>query len=211
MRACPFSALEIKGNHKEAESVFSIVEQDMDFYEASGGGLTVSGGEPLSQFDFTYKLLSMAKHKGIHTCVETCGFVPTERIIKASEVTDIFLYDFKESNAEKHKEFTGADNALILKNLFELDNIGSKIILRCPIIPGLNDRQDHLSKIAHIAERLKNILEVNIMPYHPMGSSKSKRIGRQYPLEGLGFSEKADVQSWINGIQQNTRVPVKKG
>jgi glycyl-radical enzyme activating protein len=209
--ACPYSALELKGEKMDVAAVIAAVEQDRDFYETSGGGMTVSGGEPLAQFEFTNHLLSLSKERGIHNCLETSGFAPTEKLIKIKDSVDIFLYDFKESDPHRHLQYTGVDNTLILKNLFELDRLGSEIILRCPIIPGMNDRLSHLQEIAKLAEKLENILEINIMPYHPFGKSKSKRIGKVYPLEGVDFVEKAQVDRWIAFIKENTDVPVKKG
>ncbi len=210
VRTCPYSALEMKGEHMEADLVLAEVEKDRDFYIASGGGLTVSGGEPLSQFDFTRQLLTMAKERGIHTCLETSGYTSTDRIIRVKDSVDIFLYDYKESDPERHKRYTGVDNELILKNLYELDKHSAKIILRCPIIPGMNDRMEHLQEIAQLANKLDNLLEVNIMPYHSYGKSKSANIGREYPLEGVETVSKQQAQSWIDYVQERTKVPVKK-
>ncbi|HEY5562646.1 MAG TPA: glycyl-radical enzyme activating protein [Clostridiaceae bacterium] len=209
--ACPYSVLELKGEMMDASTVVAAVEEDRDFYESSGGGMTVSGGEPLAQFEFTNNLFTLAKKRGIHTCLETSGFAPTEEIIKIKDNVDIFLYDFKESDPKRHLQYTGVDNTLILKNLFELDRLGSKIVLRCPIIPGMNDQLSHLQEIGKLAQKLENILEVNIMPYHPFGKSKSKRIGKVYPLEGIDFVEKVQADKWIKFIKENTDVPVKKG
>ena len=211
VRVCPYSALELKGEKMDVEAVIAAVEEDRDFYETSGGGMTVSGGEPLAQFEFTKNLLSLMKKRQIHTCLETSGFAPTEKIIEIKDSVDIFLYDFKESDPDRHLQYTGVDNTLILKNLFELDRLGCKIILRCPIIPGMNDRPSHLLEIAKLAEKLKNVLEINIMAYHPFGESKSKRIGKIYPLEGIDFVEKAQADKWIEFIKENTNIPVKRG
>lgn len=209
--ACPNSALEIKGEWMDVESVLEKAEQDREYYNASGGGLTVSGGEPLAHFDFTGRLLALSKQRGIHNCVETSGFVATEKIIQVANYVDIFLYDFKESDPERHLKFTGVKNDVILKNLFELDNIGTKIILRCPIIPGVNDRTSHFGEIARIAEQMKNIIEINIMPFHPMGRSKSIRIGKEYTFDCDKFVEKEEYEKWVDVIQKNTKVPVRKG
>lgn len=209
--ACPYSALEMKGETMDVDAVLVEVEKDREYYEASGGGLTVSGGEPLSQFEFTYELLFKAKEKKIHTCLETCGYVPTEKIIKIKNQVDLFLYDYKESDPKRHKQYTGVDNGLILKNLQELDKLGAKIILRCPIIPGLNDREDHFRGIGALADSLEHIAEVNIMPYHSFGKSKSKNIGKEYPLEAVKTVEKQQAEQWVEFVQANTKVPVKKG
>lgn len=209
--ACPYSALEVKGEYMDANTVLAEAEKDRPYYEASGGGITVSGGEPLSQFDYTCELLAEAKTRGFHTCLETCGYAPAEKLLKIREYVDLFLYDFKESNKENHKRYTGVDNDLIINNLKEIDKLGSKSILRCPIIPGLNDRAEHLQEIAGLAGQLKNIKEINIMPYHSYGKSKSRNIGKEYPLEAVMTAKKQQADQWVAFVQANTKVPVKKG
>lgn len=210
-RACPQSALEIKGYSAKAEAVMAIVEEDRAFYDASGGGMTVSGGEPMAQFEFTKALLSLAKAAGIHTCIETSGFAPVHRWRRIKENTDLILFDFKESDPGNHLLYTGVRLNIILNSLFELERLGAPVILRCPLIPGMNDRTDHLHAIAALAGKLRNITEINIMPYHPMGKSKSHRIGKSYPLEETGYAEQAQWEEWVRQIQERTDVPVKKG
>ncbi|MDF2921640.1 MAG: Pyruvate formate-lyase activating enzyme [Paenibacillaceae bacterium] len=210
-RACPRAALEIKGYSAKAEAVMAVVEEDRAFYDASGGGMTVSGGEPMAQFEFTKTLLSLAKAAGIHTCIETSGFAPVDRWQRIKETTDLILFDFKESDPGQHLLYTGARLNIILNSLYELERLGAPVILRCPLIPGINDRTDHLHAIAALAGKLRNITEINVMPYHPMGKSKSHRIGRLYPLEETGYAEQAQWEEWIRQIQERTGVPVKKG
>ena len=153
---CVTSALEIFGKEYTAEDVMTEIEKD-DIFFGDDGGVTFSGGEPFMQFDFLYKLLKSCKQKGYSTCIETSGFTKTENIIKAAEYTDYFLFDCKETNAENHQIYTGVDNKLILKNLEALSKIKSAVILRCPIIPGFNDRKEHFEGIAAIAEQYENI------------------------------------------------------
>ncbi|MDR2571013.1 MAG: glycyl-radical enzyme activating protein [Oscillospiraceae bacterium] len=209
--ACSKSALEIKGISMTAQEVMDVVLKDIRYYEQSGGGFTISGGEPLAQYSFTQEILKLAKKNEIHTCIETSGYTDTDRILSIIPYVDLFLYDFKESDDNKHTEFTGVSNSLIIKNLHAIDKAGGKIILRCPIIPGCNDRDDHFAAIADTAESLCNIIEINIMPYHPMGSSKSKRIGRDYPLTNIGFPADEQVESWIKAVAQATSVATRKG
>jgi len=154
--------------------------------------------------------LKRAKEEGLHICMETCGYAATEKYLKIAELVDIFLFDFKATDPEKHKEFTGFDNKLILKNLKVLDEAGAKIILRCPIIPSLNDTPEHFKGIADTANSLNNILEINIEPYHPLGSGKSSKLGKEYPLENLTFPTDESVKEWISTIQNQTKVEVKK-
>ena len=207
---CYASSLEMAGKKMSAEEVMADVIKDKTFYDNSGGGMTLSGGEPMLQFDFTYELLSLAKKNGLHTCIETCGFAKSESFKKIAPLVDIFLFDYKESDPVRHKEYTGVSNELILSNLHMLDSLGAKIVLRCPIIPTLNDRAEHLISIAHTANSLKNILEINIEPYHPLGSGKSTMLGQKYPLESLTFPAEETVKGWIDTVSNLTAVRVKK-
>ena len=208
--ACVTGALEKCGNLMSAADVLTEVLKDEIFYETSGGGLTISGGEPMMQFEFTYELLTLAKEKGLHVCMETCGFAPSEKYEKIAPLVDIFLFDYKVTDPELHKKYTGADNELILKNLSMLDSLGAKTVLRCPIIPTCNDKDDHFSGIAAVANRLKNIIEINVEPYHPLGKGKSELLGKDYPLSDIGFPTEDQVAAWIEKISENTSVPVKK-
>lgn len=207
---CPAGAIEIAGYEKSVQEVICEVKKDKVFYENSGGGMTVSGGEPMLQFDFTYELLAAAKENGLHICMETCGFAKEENMKKAAELVDIFLFDYKETDSRKHKEFTGVSNELIMNNLRMLDEIGAKIILRCPIIPSLNDREEHFDGIASVANSLRNIIEINIEPYHPLGKGKAEMLEKGYALGDLGFPEEETVEKWMKYIGNRTKVPVKK-
>lgn len=209
--ACMAEALERAGETKSVEELIKEVLKDKAFYDNSGGGMTLSGGEPMAQLDFTLALLCAAKENGIHTCIETCGFSSSDSYRQIAPYTDIFLYDYKETDSTLHKEYTGVDNKLILENLFMLDSLGAKTILRCPIIPTLNDRDGHLSGIADTANRLKNILEINVEPYHPLGKGKAEMLDRDYKLGKLGFPSEEDVSRWIDFIASKTSVTVKKG
>ena len=208
---CPRSALEIKGFVMPALDVINIALKDKRYYKHSGGGLTISGGEPLAQFDFTQELLRLAKENELHTCIETSGYAPADRLLSLVPYVDLFLYDFKESNEDNHKNFTGGSFNLIMENLFAIDKNGAKTILRCPIIPGYNERDEHFSAIAETANALKNIIEVNLMPYHPMGASKAKRIGKEYPVSDMSFPTDEQINGWLQTISQQTNVKVKKG
>jgi pyruvate formate lyase activating enzyme len=205
---CP--ALEIIGRETDAESVIAEVLKDAVFYEQSGGGMTLSGGEPLMQGEFSRELLRLAKTRGLHTCVETSGFLPSEQIKAVLLWTDVFLFDYKESDPLRHREYTGGDNRIILGNLGLIDRMGGAIILRCPIIPSKNDRLDHFKAIAETAEGLRHIREIHLEPYHPLGESKSARLGRDYPLMGMGFPGNDAVEGWLEAIRAHTGVPVKK-
>jgi glycyl-radical enzyme activating protein family len=201
-------ALERIGKEISSDDLLKEVLKDRAFYDSSGGGVTLSGGEPTEQFDFTFDLLHKAKENGLHTCLETCGFCKTEKLIKLAKVVDLFLFDEKETDAKRHKAFTGVSNELILNNLFELDRLGAKIILRCPIVPTLNDRSDHFYEIAQLANRLSGIQEINIEPYHPMGKEKCKELGRIDALPDLTFPSESLLLKWCDEVQKNTSKPV---
>lgn len=207
---CPEGALEIVGRRVSTKEVMAEVLRDRVFYSGSGGGLTLSGGEPLYQYDFSLELLKMAKENGLHTCVETSGFVTQEKIIKIAAYTDIFLYDCKETDPVRHKEFTGVSNTQIIDNLFCVDKMGAGIILRCPIIPGYNDRQEHLENIGRLAEKLENIRQIEVEPYHPLGKSKAFLLAKEYAPGDLESPDEKTVTEWIRAISAHTKVPVKR-
>jgi pyruvate formate lyase activating enzyme len=208
-RGCYAQALETVGKSMTVAEVMAEVAKDRPFYETSGGGMTISGGEPMTQFEFSKALLRAAKKGKIHTAMETCAYAPFTSYAAILDDVDLFLYDYKETNPALHKKFTGVDNTLILENLFAIDERGKQVVLRCPIIPGLNDRADHFAGIAATANKLKNIVEIQILPYHPLGESKSGRIGKKYALAGKPFAEKGIVEKWINKIMEKTSVAVK--
>ena len=208
---CYAGANTLIGKEMTVDEVIAEVLKDVPFYETSNGGMTISGGEPMAQFKFTQAMLKEAKQHKLHTCLETSGFAATEKLLSIREYVDIFLFDYKESDPVRHLEFTGVPLAGIVSNLLELDRQGAKIILRCPVIPGCNDTPLHFSEIANLASRLSNIIEVNILPYHPLGKSKSERIGKTYPLQNNDFTERTDEKKWIDTIQGMTPIPVKNG
>ncbi|MBR4073303.1 MAG: glycyl-radical enzyme activating protein [Clostridia bacterium] len=206
---CYVKALEFIGKEKTVDEVMAEVIKDKTFYDNSGGGLTVSGGEPLMQFQFVYELLKTAKEKGIHTCIETSGFTEREKILKIAEFTDIFLYDWKITDAQLHKKYTGVSNTQILDNVKALDSLGAKIILRCPIIPAVNDTEEHLNGIAALANSLENILGIEIEPYHSLGNNKYQRLEKSR-VKTFEMPEEEEILYWIEKIKGETKVTVKK-
>lgn len=172
-------ALEKAGKLVSTDEVLREVMKDKIFYDSSGGGMTVTGGEPLLQAEFTAELLKKAKQNGIHTAVETCGFAPERVITETAEYTDLVLFDYKETDSRRHKELTGVDNRLIIQNLALYNRLGKTIILRCPIIPSCNDREDHVRGIAEIANRFDGITHIELEPYHALGESKYTALGRE--------------------------------
>jgi pyruvate formate lyase activating enzyme len=206
---CLFGALSSFGKEMTVREVMAEILKDRGYFERSGGGLTLSGGEPLAQPDFALALLGAARSEGIHTCVETCGQVPTHVLESAAAITDLFLYDLKETDTERHRDYTGTGNERILENLKMLDKTGAGMILRCPIIPGLNDRPDHFDNISTIAGQLGNLLEIHLMPFHPYAAHKSTQIGRRYELEHIGAPEEWQKNAWREALRARCPVHVR--
>ena len=207
---CYAQGLEVIGKAMTVEAVVSEVLKDWAFYQNSAGGLTISGGEPMVQFAFTKALLEAAKRNSLHTCLDTSGLAPWERFREILALVDIFLYDIKETDSAKHREYTGAPNDLIFENLRQLDAGGAATILRCPVIPGFNDREEHLRSIARLANALSHVLEIYIEPYHPLGRSKSVRIGKEDRGGAIAFPGQEDIRKWQGFIQELTKVAVKR-
>lgn len=177
--ACPSGALRLCGETKEVNAILKEVLRDKAFYNHSGGGITLSGGEPLMQPEFSYELLKGVKNEGIHTAIETCGFFDSELILKFHNVTDLWLYDIKLFSENDHLNFTGVKNNVILENLYKLNDLGAKIILRAPIIPKINDNKAHFIELAKLVNNLKNVKRIDLIPYHSLGVSKAEQLGRK--------------------------------
>lgn len=205
---CYAGALEVVGTEMRVTEVIEEVMKDKPFYDNSDGGMTLSGGEPMLQFEFTKALLQAAKGQGLHCCLDTCGFAQFERYQELFDNVDIFLYDLKETDPDLHNEYTGVPLQPILDNLIKLSDAGADIWLRCPVVPGLNDRSKHFIEIGRIAESCQGVKQITIHPYHPLGSSKSKNIGKEYDLKDKKFAEKTDIEAWVELISANTSKPV---
>lgn len=200
-------ALEQAGKEMTADEVMEEVLKDRIFYENSGGGVTLSGGEPLYQFAFSLELLKAAKEAGLHTAMETCGFTSSRNIRTIAGYTDLFLFDCKETDPDLHRRFTGVDNRLIMENMALLDMLKKEIILRCPIIPGSNDREGHLKGIAAVANRFDSISRIELEPYHAMGEGKYRSLG----LESHSFyiPGEREKEKWIAAIRSATDKEVR--
>lgn len=208
---CYAGALELVGRSRSAEDVLAEVMKDEMFYRTSGGGLTVSGGEPMLQFDFTLELLRAAKEKGLHVCLDTCGYADPEKYRAVMPYVDLFLYDVKSTDSALHRKVTGVLNELILSNLRMIDGAGKSIFLRCPLVPGINDREDLLTGIADLANSLGHVEEITVEPYHPLGMSKFSHLGEKPALDMPEFAGDEDVKKWISIISAKTSIRVLKG
>ena len=176
---CPAQAIELVGRKLTSAELIKEIEKDRIFQEQSGGGVTFSGGEPLSQADFLSEVLDACQKKEIHTTVDTCGFVPTYVLEKIARKTDLFLYDLKVMDEKKHLAFTGASNRLILENLARLVAMGKNIIIRIPIVPGVNDDEKNIREVAQFLRSLGAVREISLLPYHKLGRSKYRGLEKK--------------------------------
>jgi glycyl-radical enzyme activating protein len=193
--ACSEDALKIIGYNTTVDEIIKEVKKDQKYYEKTGGGITISGGEPLAQFKFTKELLIAAKNSGIHTCVDTCGFTRIKNLEEIADFVDLFLLDYKVTDPKKHVELTGVDNKIILDNLDYLYSINAHLIIRCPLIPGVNDDENHLNEIANLQIKYPEA-KIEIMPYHKMGRAKSEQIGRIYELAEIDDADNLTQEIW---------------
>lgn len=200
--ACLFDALKVAGQEMNVEAVMAEVRKDLRFYEKSGGGLTLTGGEPMLQLKFTLELLQAAKAEGIHTCIETCGWASERAYRSVLPFVDLFLFDYKASDPETHRRLTGVENTLILANLDFLYQNGASILLRCPLIPGVNDDPAHLAGIAAIDCKYPNLSEIEILAYHNIANSKYERYGLVNPLPALESASDTIKQDWISVLRR---------
>lgn len=174
---CPVKAQVICGYYMDEDEIVELLKKDQPFF-GTEGGITFSGGECLLQSEFVVSVSKKAKLLGMHTCIDTCGYAPWERIKETIDVCDLYLYDLKVPDREKHLKYTGKDNDLIISNLKKLMEQAREIWIRVPIIPGVNDTIQDMEKICKIIEGQKCVREVTLMPYHGYGNSKYKTIGR---------------------------------
>ncbi len=179
---CPTEALTVCGHTVSEEEILGEILKDRIFYGETGG-VTFSGGECLLQADFVSEVLSLAKGAGIHTAVDTCGYVPWSSIEKTLPFCDLYLYDIKCINPDKHKQYTGVDNTQILQNIKKLSQSDKEIWIRIPIIPDFNNSESEIEAIASFVSELKNITQVTLMPYHSLGASKYETLGLTYQFD----------------------------
>lgn len=210
--ACLNSALSIVGEVKTISELVEIVEEDRAFYEASGGGVTLGGGEVLMQPEAASSLLMACKQEGINTAIETCGYAKLESVLKVAEFTDLFLFDIKHINSDKHFELTGVRNEQILENLKELLRRKYKVKIRMPLLKGVNDRKEDIEDIIKFLipfKDYKNFKGIDLLPYHKMGVNKYKQLGIEYPIEGdpsLSNEDLNKIESWIKKYDLSVKV-----
>ncbi|ACA57210.1 choline TMA-lyase-activating enzyme [Clostridium botulinum] len=201
--ACLKSAISIVGEEKTISELLKIVEEDRTFYEMSGGGVTLGGGEVLMQPEAATSLLMACKQEGINTAIETCGYTKLETILKVAEFVDLFLFDIKNINSDRHHELTGVRNERILENLQELLKKKYNVKIRMPLLKGINDSQDEIEKTMEFLlpyKDYKNFKGIDLLPYHKMGVNKYNQLGMEYPIKddpSLKSEDLDRIESWI--------------
>lgn len=201
--ACLKSAISIVGKVKTISELLEIVEEDRTFYEVSGGGVTLGGGEVLMQPEAASSLLLACKNEGINTAIETCGYAKLESVLKVAEFTDLFLFDIKHINSDKHFQLTGVRNEQILENLQELLRRKYNVQIRMPLLKGVNDCQEDIEAVMEFLlpyKDYKNFKGVDLLPYHKMGVNKYNQLGMEYPIKGdpsLTNEDLDRIEQWI--------------
>ena len=178
---CPSLALTLCGEDKTAQEIFGEIKKDQHYYRASGGGVTFSGGECLLHSQAVKEIAKMCKDENIHTAIESAFFVPWENVQNVLPFIDLFFADLKIPDPEKHRKFTGQDNRLIIENITKLSKEHSNIILRIPVIPGVNDSDDDIHAFAEITKKFGNgIKSIELLRYNNLAESKYKSVGTEY-------------------------------
>jgi len=176
VEACPADARELAGHDYEVGDLVDVLERDRVFFDASGGGVTISGGEPLTQAGFLTGCLHECRRRGLHTTVDTCGLAPREALLEVAKLADLVLYDLKHMDPVRHRSGTGADNRLILDNLYALSESGAKLWVRVPLIPGFNDDPANIETTGAFLQGLPRPHPVFMLPYHGIAEGKRSRL-----------------------------------
>jgi pyruvate formate lyase activating enzyme len=185
VNVCYAEARELVGREVTVADVLAEVELDRVFYEESGGGVTFSGGEPLLQPDFLLALLRVCRQKGIHTAVDTTGHTTEHMLKEFAEAVDLFLFDLKIMDDQKHRSYTGFPNGVILENLRRLARWRKTVIVRLPIIPGVNDDRENIMAVGQFVSSLETVKEIQLLPYHTAGVDKYEKLGLDYRLPDI--------------------------
>lgn len=184
-RVCPSGAREICGATLDVDAVMQQILKERIFFEQSGGGVTLSGGEPLGQPDFALGILEACRARGIHTAIDTCGFVQQDVLLETLPLTNLYLYDVKHMDPVQHKHYTGVDNEIILDNLRKLGEGGAVIHARMPFIPGINSGEENLHETAKFLAEVPGVAQLHLLPYHTAAADKHRRWSVPYKLQDI--------------------------
>lgn len=208
--ACPEGALNIVGDAKTISELMEIIEEDRMFYDMSGGGVTLGGGEALMQPEAAANLLMVCKKEGINTAIETSGYAKMESLLQVAEFVDLFLFDIKHMNPERHFEMTGVRNEIILQNLKELFTRRHNIRIRMPLLKGMNDSQEEIEEVIKFLtpyKDCKNFKGIDLLPYHKFGVNKYNQLGMDYPVFGDPSLSDEDLER-IESSFEKVGIPV---
>jgi pyruvate formate lyase activating enzyme len=212
---CVTGALELVGKFMKATDVMEIIEQDRSFYDSSGGGVTLSGGEPTLQFRFSKELLKECKKRSISTAIETSGYCNRKNIEELSQFVDLFLYDIKVLNRTKHLLYTGVSNNTILENLEALAKLKKKITLRYPLIPQHNDGDEDIDALINFINALTSkydvINELDLLPYHKYGLYKYALLGVDYKLKSLTSPSDREMEWMKEKLSKHLTIKIQVG
>lgn len=210
--SCVKSAINIVGENKTISELLEIIEEDRTFYEMSGGGVTLGGGEVLMQPEAALSLLMACKNVGINTAIETSGYTKKENILKIAEFTDLFLFDIKHINSDEHFKWTGVRNEQILENLKNLLQNKFNVQIRMPLLKGVNDSEEAITKAMEFLlpyKDYKNFKGIDLLPYHKMGVNKYNQLGIEYPVYGdpsLSEEDLNRIENYIKRYEMNAKV-----
>ncbi len=202
VEVCDVGALKKVGDIINFEEIYKRVERDIPFYKETKGGVTVSGGEPLNHKGFTRELFKVCRENGIHTALDTSGYGDMDEILR---YTDLVLFDMKHIDDSLHKKYTGVSNKIILENIKKVSNNHIPMIIRIPLVPGINDSKENMKQFIEFLKDIR-FIRVDLLPYHGLGIDKYTQLGRVYQLEDLKTLEKSDLEEIIelfniNGIK----------
>lgn len=210
VEACPAQALKIYGQTRDVDDIIAEVIKDKPYFEKTGGGITLSGGEAMFQFSFALSLAKAAKAAGLHVCIETNGASRPERYREIAPWVDLFLLDYKVTDVRAHKSHTGIAKRVVETTLETLNEIGAKVVLRCPLIPGYNFNDEHLAAIRAITARYDAIQHAEILPYHNLGMAKHRELG-QIPVCTIAVPDDATVAKALDVLNQEGGKAVRRG
>ncbi|MEW5826103.1 MAG: glycyl-radical enzyme activating protein [Candidatus Bipolaricaulota bacterium] len=209
VEACLTAARERAGEDLSVDDVMAVLERDRAFYENSGGGVTVTGGEPLAQPEFASELLAACQRAGLHTAVETCGYADRASFEQVARYVDLLYYDLKHAEGGAHLEGTGCSNEPILGNLAHLrETWNGDLVVRIPYVPGFNDAQADLEALFDVARRVPGLLRVEVLPYHRLGLAKYAALERPCAVGHLAPVDKSSL-AWLRDVGQRHGVCVE--
>ncbi|MEN6370759.1 MAG: glycyl-radical enzyme activating protein [Armatimonadota bacterium] len=207
---CPAGSLDIAGQFVSVEDILSTVRRDIPFFSASGGGMTLSGGEPLSQFAFSQALLTQARNEGVHTAVETSALAPWEHLQSLLPIVDLFMIDLKHTDDARHRALTGVSNKLILSNIRNMVAAGHSLLLRIPWVPARNAEPDFLNGLEAFLTGFARPPRIEFMPYHRLGQNKWTGLGITTEMaDDIPDASSEDIAPWVSRLLK-TGISVRK-